>query len=687
MEMFNYQSSRPETRNAEPDPKSSAGDSKSGDGGDHGPASGSATIKDKGKSVSRSKAGGASSRKTDDWSEINSADGWRRIQNRIAQRKFREKAREQMQRAQREAANELHASNSYYIAPEAHDEQQELSGLPWGSLSMRPRVNRRHQDVPSYGFLDGTFEGTGEYRGIPKAWYSDANVQVPEALKSGGGPVESLTRLTSSLSLKPSLAIKQSTRDSPSYEKQQDDSGTSSETQIPTTAETETASFRSPSASPSSSRLLFPILDRNRKNAIDSLMTEFEALLNNTLCQGSRSRGARSGSSRGSATATGASQGFVGAPTVHSSKRPRDGDGRSDPDPSDSEDERSGEPKRTKLTPGSDSQRRRLACPYNRRDPHKHNKHRSCNGPGWSTVHRVKEHIYRTHALPTHCARCGEEFQNEAELTGHQRLAQGCEVRDVEQAEGFTKDQEKALRKRTKGLESEEEKWKETYRILFSDDPEDTIPTPYYDDGDTSWESRRDDEFDRYERYLRRELPRAVRTRLEEAVASFSDPFVRQLRSQLVDIVRDTQAQLFRDYRHSMQAQHSAGDGRGLITAQFDAPREFSDIFLDLSAFSPPSPLLESETTLGDSSQPDPPAITSDKYYLSPYDLRQKVYGDSSAATLDHGGQPEFSTSTSYSYYGLSYAQPSDSGYGGSIADGEKGQDPVYYYDYDVAPM
>ncbi len=33
------------------------------------------------------------------------------------------------------------------------------------------------------------------------------------------------------------------------------------------------------------------------------------------------------------------------------------------------------------------------------------------------------------------------------------------------------------------------------------------------------WEKRRENEFDQYEQYLRRELPGAVRRRLEEAVA------------------------------------------------------------------------------------------------------------------------------------------------------------------------
>jgi hypothetical protein len=39
---------------------------------------------------------------------------------------------------------------------------------------------------------------------------------------------------------------------------------------------------------------------------------------------------------------------------------------------------------------GDDEVGRRLACPYFKRDPRKYSEERSCVGPGWRTVHRVK---------------------------------------------------------------------------------------------------------------------------------------------------------------------------------------------------------------------------------------------------------------------------------------------------------
>ncbi|KAK3997480.1 hypothetical protein QBC44DRAFT_364283 [Cladorrhinum sp. PSN332] len=87
------------------------------------------------------------SKKSDDWSEVTEPEERRRIQNRIAQRKFRDKAREQRDRAQRDAQNQQYAGSSYHIAGAdelALDDGGDLSGLPWGGLNMRHVVARGH---------------------------------------------------------------------------------------------------------------------------------------------------------------------------------------------------------------------------------------------------------------------------------------------------------------------------------------------------------------------------------------------------------------------------------------------------------------------------------------------------------------------------------------------------------------
>lgn len=58
-------------------------------------------------------------------------------------------------------------------------------------------------------------------------------------------------------------------------------------------------------------------------------------------------------------------------------------------------------------------------------------------------------------------------------------------------------------------------------------------------------------ELAQYEQYLRRELPPAVRRELEIAVKKEFSPLEERLKSQLINIVRDLQLQLFQSYTQS----------------------------------------------------------------------------------------------------------------------------------------
>lgn len=95
-----------------------------------------------------------SSSKSDEWSEVKDPNERRKIQNKLAQRRFRkrdrcptynatdifagDKVREQKEEAEREVENQRRAASSY-TSPDPYniDQRRDLSGLPWGGISMR----------------------------------------------------------------------------------------------------------------------------------------------------------------------------------------------------------------------------------------------------------------------------------------------------------------------------------------------------------------------------------------------------------------------------------------------------------------------------------------------------------------------------------------------------------------------
>ncbi|KAK5636615.1 hypothetical protein RRF57_012327 [Xylaria bambusicola] len=126
---------------------------------------------------------------------------------------------------------------------------------------------------------------------------------------------------------------------------------------------------------------------------------------------------------------------------------------------------------------GYDGPPRFFACPYYKHSPVTWENERSCCG-WWISAHRVREHLFRWHALPKYeCDRCHQHFKNIDTLHSHKYASESCQPTAAPVREGFDQAQEIDLKSQgTDG--TDEEIWQKMYQILF---PREPVPSPYCD--------------------------------------------------------------------------------------------------------------------------------------------------------------------------------------------------------------
>ena len=131
-----------------------------------------------------------------------------------------------------------------------------------------------------------------------------------------------------------------------------------------------------------------PVLDSAVKLIVDRLLTEVHSLVKQTPIYKSC---ADSGTSSSGSSAPQPPNPDPGHDQGNGPKRTRGEGSKENPggsgDPPDGPDQPN---KKAKLSVAEVDRSRRLACPYYKRDPLMAANHRSCAGPGWDTVHRVK---------------------------------------------------------------------------------------------------------------------------------------------------------------------------------------------------------------------------------------------------------------------------------------------------------
>ncbi|KAK4444054.1 hypothetical protein QBC34DRAFT_196608 [Podospora aff. communis PSN243] len=214
---------------------------------------------------------------------------------------------------------------------------------------------------------------------------------------------------------------------------------------------------------------------------------------------------------------------------------------------------------------------RRFACPFARHNPAKFKNERTCCGPGWTGVHRVKEHVYRCHLLKNRCNRCSQPFDDAKLLKEHQRAATPCPLRDDAPTDFITEDQEKLLHARAKPNSSAEDNWRDMYRIIFPSAK--TIPSPFYDTSDPEptpsktsseeedLETSRFKDVDECKRFVKREFLRAVKPVIEAEVERVLQVVEAKVQQKAIDIFKDFQTRLTRTLQYqSEQAELLQGE-------------------------------------------------------------------------------------------------------------------------------
>ncbi|KAI3334830.1 hypothetical protein F4824DRAFT_466057 [Ustulina deusta] len=138
----------------------------------------SSSKKHSSKSKSKPKA------KNDDWTGVTEPEERRRIQNRIAQRKFREKQKEHKERTERDDRNQENAGGSYRVpaAEELGPGDEELSGLPWGGINMMHVVARGHESETRRGSArDNHTHDISQYYNTPSGYNTSSSHQQQTA--------------------------------------------------------------------------------------------------------------------------------------------------------------------------------------------------------------------------------------------------------------------------------------------------------------------------------------------------------------------------------------------------------------------------------------------------------------------------------------------------------------------------
>ncbi|KAH0609127.1 uncharacterized protein H6S33_001355 [Morchella sextelata] len=205
-------------------------------------------------------------------------------------------------------------------------------------------------------------------------------------------------------------------------------------------------------------------------------------------------------------------------------------------------------------TSTSSSSDRSFACPYYKNDPVKHS---SCAEWNKKDIHRVKEHIKRSHLKPIQCPRCSVyRAGDNGQINIHLRDGECQKAKTVSLVESD-------VLKKAKALERRNLNWQHIYQILFGC-AESDIPSPI-------WQS-----------HITPPTPPTIKLESSPLLGAYcTDMFEAHLNEELNDFIEYFQEQvprlvreLFREYQAlKFKAECPlSGGGTGSVCNQSSAP-------------------------------------------------------------------------------------------------------------------
>ncbi|KAJ3525279.1 hypothetical protein NM208_g11704 [Fusarium decemcellulare] len=308
--------------------------------------------------------------------------------------------------------------------------------------------------------------------------------------------------------------------------------------------------------------ILAAVLPPERASAVyKQLLIFFEKLIDERFAL-LRSHGpcSMSGSSRGNCSENQTSSASKETNTSNQCGGPLRGD--DDGEGSDVPDDGEGghRPVKKRLKEKGAQPKQKIACPFRKRFPEQYSTEKTCMGPGFSGIHRMKEHLRRRHFKERVCWRCQQQFDTNQLLQQHMQDDRPCKRKRIEASTGLiTQFQMDDITKiRSSPITSIIQTWREIYLILFPEVDEAAIPPPYFEPLSTS------DSLDHlinhveYEAYLKQHLPQRILSKLNEEFQIMAE----HAKRRLVEIVNEESLETLKCYMQHKRANPSSGLGQ-----------------------------------------------------------------------------------------------------------------------------